>query len=303
MTPVAPALFQTRCSYCDTVLDVSAAQLQSDSGLLSCGDCGKIFNAAWNLIDQIQNPTHLARPETRDTKSALPTRTHPQPPNRTPPLTHDPGKEDQTPPSPDSRAPIPDWENLTPGPLGRSEPRLNSGDMPDLSASDLPRRPARLVTETPRWAWPVVGILMACLALAVQIRFSLLHELASVSSTRPVLEVLCRHTGCELPEVLAGPTVMVTRSSVNLHRQLPEALIVRVHLLNRGRSEQDYPALELTLSDPHGRVLGRRTYLPHEFGVADETLGIGGGRATVVTLVLSQPDPLASAFSARVVRS
>ncbi|MBT4807353.1 MAG: DUF3426 domain-containing protein, partial [Acidiferrobacteraceae bacterium] len=45
MTTAAHASLQTRCSYCDTVLAVTAKQLQSDSGLLACSDCGKVFNA------------------------------------------------------------------------------------------------------------------------------------------------------------------------------------------------------------------------------------------------------------------
>jgi hypothetical protein len=149
----------------------------------------------------------------------------------------------------------------------------------------------------------LAGIFIACLALFIQVRFGLLEEIASVVSARPALNALCRYTDCELPQTLTGPIIVVTHTSIDLHRHLPQALTVRVHLQNRSHSPQGYPVLELTLNSRSGKVLGRRSYLPREFGVVDESMHIGGNRSAVVTLILAQPDPAASGFSARVVRS
>ena len=302
MTTTAHASLQTRCSYCDTVLAVTAKQLQSDSGLLACSDCGKVFNAAWNLIDQVANPAQLAQPiDTVERSTVSPTpKLRPFKSRRvTGAGVRREGTEAQPAPSATSEPLV--WENLDVMLGGRNEPRLNTTN--GTEALTAPPRQANTPAEGSGWAWPLAGIFIACLALFTQVRFGLLEEIASVTSARPALNALCRYTDCELPQALTGPTIVVTHTSVDLHRHLPKALIVRVHLQNRSHSAQDYPALELTLNGRSGKVLSRRSYLPREFSVVDESVRIGGNRTAVVTLILAQPDPAASGFSARVVRS
>ena len=157
---------------------------------------------------------------------------------------------------------------------GRSEPRLNATNPTEALAT--PPRQTNTPAEGSGWVWPLAGIFIACLALFTQVRFGLLEEIASVVAARPALNAMCRYTDCELPQTLTGPTIVVTHTSIDLHRHLPNALIVRVHLQNRSHSAQDYPALELTLNGRSGKVLGRRSYLPREFSVVDESVRIGG---------------------------
>lgn len=302
MTTAAHASLQTRCSYCDTVLAVTAKQVQSDAGLLTCNDCGKVFNAAWNLIDQVANPAQLAQPIDSVEHSAM----APNPelrPFKSPRVAGVGGRreENEAQPAPSATSEPPVWENFDGMLGGRSEPRLNATN--PTEALSAPPHQANTPAERSGWAWPLAGILIACLALFTQVRFGLLEEIASVASVRPALNALCRYTDCELPQTLTGPTIVVTHTSIDLHRHRPKALIVRVHLQNRSHSAQDYPALELTLNGRSGKVLGRRSYLPREYSVVDESMRIGGDRSAVVTLILAQPDPAASGFSARVVRS
>ena len=302
MTTAAHTSLQTRCSYCDAVLAVTAKQLQSDSGLLACSDCGKVFNAAWNLIDQIANPTQLAQPidTVERSTAALTPDLRPFKSRRvTEAGVRREGDETQPAPSATSEPLV--WENFDVMLGGRSEPRLNATN--PTEALTAPPRQANTSADGSGWAWPLAGLFIACLALFTQVRFGLLEEIASVASARPALNTLCRYTDCELPQALTGPTIVVTHTSIDLHRHLPKALIVRVHLQNRSHSAQGYPALELTLNDRSGKVLGRRSYLPREFSVVDEPLHISGDRSAVVTLILAQPDPAASGFSTRVVRS
>lgn len=302
MTTAAHASLQTRCSYCDTVLAVTAKQLQSDSGLLACSDCGKVFNAAWNLIDQVANPAQLA--QTIDTvESSAVTPTPELRPFKAQRVTGAGGRREgnEAQPAPSATSEPPAWENFDVMLGGRSEPRLNATNPTEALAT--PPRQTNTPAEGSGWVWPLAGIFIACLALFTQVRFGLLEEIASVVAARPALNAMCRYTDCELPQTLAGPTIVVTHTSIDLHRHLPNALIVRVHLQNRSHSAQDYPALELTLNGRSGKVLGRRSYLPREFSIVDESVRIGADRSAVVTLILAQPDPVASGFSARVVRS
>ncbi len=302
MTTAAYASLQTRCSYCDTVLAVTAKQLQSDSGLLACSDCGKVFNAAWNLIDQVANPAQLAQTIDTVERSAV-TPTPELRPFKSQHVTGAGGRRegDEAQPAPSATSEPPAWENFDVMLGGRSEPRLNATNPTEALAT--PPRQTNTPAEGSGWVWPLAGIFIACLALFTQVRFGLLEEIASVVAARPALNAMCRYTDCELPQTLTGPTIVVTHTSIDLHRHLPNALIVRVHLQNRSHSAQDYPALELTLNGRSGKVLGRRSYLPREFSVVNESVRIGADRSAIVTLILAQPDPVASGFSARVVRS
>jgi predicted Zn finger-like uncharacterized protein len=127
MTTTAHASLQTRCSYCDTVLAVTAKQLQSDSGLLACSDCGKVFNAAWNLIDQVANPAQLAQPiDTVERSTVSPTpELRPFKSQRvTGTGVRREGNEAQPAPSATSEPLV--WENLDVMLGGRNEPRLNA---------------------------------------------------------------------------------------------------------------------------------------------------------------------------------
>jgi predicted Zn finger-like uncharacterized protein len=302
MTTAAHASLQTRCGYCDTVLAVTAKQLQSDSGLLACSDCGKVFNAAWNLIDQVANPAQLAQTIDTVERSAV-TPTPELRPFKSQRVTGAGGRRegDEAQPAPSATSEPPAWENFDVMLGGRSEPRLNATNPTEALAT--PPRQTNTPAEGSGWVWPLAGIFIACLALFTQARFGLLEEIASVVAARPALNAMCRYTDCELPQTLTGPTIVVTHTSIDLHRHLPNALIVRVHLQNRSHSAQDYPALELTLNGRSGKVLGRRSYLPREFSVVNESVRIGADRSAIVTLILAQPDPVASGFSARVVRS
>ena len=62
MKPSFDIRFLCRCSECDTVFRLAASQLASHAGLVRCGDCGAVFNAAWNLVDEIPNPIESSTP-------------------------------------------------------------------------------------------------------------------------------------------------------------------------------------------------------------------------------------------------
>jgi predicted Zn finger-like uncharacterized protein len=127
MTTAAHTSLQTRCSYCDTVLTVTAKQLQSDSGLLACSDCGKVFNAAWNLIDQVANPAQLAQPiDTVERSTVVPTPD--LRPFKSRRVTEAGGRRqgDEAQPAPSATSEPPVWENFDVMLGGRSEPRLNA---------------------------------------------------------------------------------------------------------------------------------------------------------------------------------
>ena len=303
MATVAPALFQTRCSSCDAVQSVTQEVLQTNTGLLHCAHCGQIFNAAWSLVDQIPNPARGVDPASS---------------RQDPPLSgYGPTSYDgQTRPpreiaaeafGADSLAAEQDGFSQISSSVGlheRKEPTLVIGDydVPPPRGVTSPGGTQARSTRPMSRGLPLAGVVLLVIALFAQVRFPLLEAVASVAATRPSLGVLCRYTGCQLPAPTEGPVVSVTRSSMDLHRHRPDALVLRIHLLNHSTTVQDYPAVEVTLNNVVGEVVGRRTYLPREFGVTDETRKLQGEREAVVTLVLTKSDPVVSGVTARAVQ-
>jgi len=171
---------------------------------------------------------------------------------------------------------------------------------PLRSALSPAHRPQQAVRST--WGLPVVGVVLAIFALFGQVRFPLLEAVASVETTRPALALMCRYTACQLPAPTDGPAVSVVRNEFALHRYRPDALILRIHLMNHSTTLQDYPAVEVTLNNAAGDVVGRRAYLPREFGITDADRKLQTGRATVVTLILAKADASISGAAAKAVQ-
>ena len=291
MATVAPALFQTRCIACDAVQPVTPEALKTNSGLLRCSQCDMIFNAAWSLVDQIPNPARLTPLVSTRPEPTL--REFEANPCADPPKDS-PGNVDDTLPA----------ENKPTNPAGRREPMLfvdgNEAQEPLPSALSPAHRPQKAVRST--WGLSLVGVVLAIFALFGQVRFPLLEAVASVETTRPALALMCRYTACQLPAPTDGPAISVVRIQLALHRYRPDALILRIHLMNHSTTLQDYPAVEVTLNNAAGDVVGRRAYLPREFGIADADRKLQTGRNTVVTLILAKADASISGAAARAVQ-
>ena len=291
MATVAPALFQTRCSACDAIQTVTPEALKTQSGLLRCSECGATFNAAWSLVDQIPNPARLNQLLTAPPDPALPE------------FESGPYDDSSVDPVRNVDEPFGDQQPSN-GPAGRREPVLfvddNEAQGPLGSAPSQAHRPQKAVRTA--WGLPFAGVVLAVLALVAQVRFPLLEAVASVDTARPALALMCRYTACQLPAPTNGPEVSVVHSELALHRYRPDALVLRIHLMNHSDELQDYPALEVTLNSAAGEVIGRRTYLPREFGVTEATGKLQNGRNTVVTLMLAEADAAISGAAARTVR-
>ncbi|GIT54841.1 MAG: hypothetical protein Ct9H300mP16_20010 [Pseudomonadota bacterium] len=52
----------TRCIDCESISPVTVEALSGDAGLIHCTDCGVVFNAAWNLVDEVPNPIDPGAP-------------------------------------------------------------------------------------------------------------------------------------------------------------------------------------------------------------------------------------------------
>jgi len=120
-------------------------------------------------------------------------------------------------------------------------------------------------------AWTAAALVLF-VAVFWQLKQYYLTELAEIASLREPLEAICEYASCTVPPRTDIKRVDLASTSVDPHPATPGALRVSANLINRASFAQPFPPLEVTLTDTEGTVVGRRTYLPHEYraGPLDE---------------------------------
>jgi len=137
---------------------------------------------------------------------------------------------------------------------------------PAQESEDEPLPP--LLAEPPasrRGPWPTLAVL-AALALAAQI---LLHFRAEVAAAVPVargaLEEACRMLGCEMRLPRQVKLLSIDSYEVRPDPQREGVIVLNAVIRNRAPFAQEYPALQLTLTDDVNRELVSRAVLPREY--------------------------------------
>jgi len=183
-------------------------------------------------------------------------------------------------------------------PSGRREPVLAAGPAPDVEAAIVAEpvpatpQPAKMLVEEivqppgdaledflreppapRRWPW-VLGSALALLALAVQAAIALRVELAVLyPPSKPLLVELCTAIGCRLE--LPRHIELVSIEASSLHPGNGGRLELVASLRNRAPFAQQYPYLEVTLTDAADRAVVRRAFAPHEWLPAGQDIDTG----------------------------
>lgn len=148
-----------------------------------------------------------------------------------------------------------------------------------------------------RWLW-LLGILLLLLVLAGQALYFFRTELASrYPAAKPFLLEYCAVLRCTVP-LPANPDLLSIDSS-NLEADPQQASQVTLHaiLRNRARFAQEYPQLELSLTDTQDKVVARRIFSPREYaGNADLARGMPPNEEVQVKLRLDIGDLKASGY-------
>lgn len=130
--------------------------------------------------------------------------------------------------------------------------------------SDAPV-PKFLEEPAPRgsaWLWPLLSV-SAVVTLLAQLYLARSEVIASVPQLRPAFEAVCRLAGCAVP--LPQRPELIRIVSSDMHNDPPRRVFVLNALLhNFARFPQQYPDLELTLTDA-GKPLTRRILRPAEY--------------------------------------
>jgi len=341
----------TQCPKCETVYQIAKGQLEARDGLVRCGRCRNVFNAAWNLLDapptnHLPDPEPETQPAMDDEQADWIKRLHEELAEEfkptvvegertTPPLpaaepvpapvpepaiipeedtaTQDEAPADngqwgwgigggrQAPRAGDTgpqriepslagpaRAPdpfalhAPDEEIVLETPVDADEWRSAMNAEPDLPPA-APAAPAgrggrraaavrevtiplsRAPARRSHRKWWITGAAVLSVLVVLQLFYFFFDRLANVEVLRPILEQACEVLGCELPARKAQGLVDLLNSHIASSPQRSDALRVSATLVNRADFRQDFPQLEVALTNNQGELIARTTFSPQQY--------------------------------------
>ena len=182
---------------------------------------------------------------------------------------------------------------LEPSPqLGLFDPSRGG---PDAVPKDGAALPEFLVDEVgsrrSRWLWAFAALL-ALFAIAAQVTYRFRAEIgAAWPVAREPLRALCRGLGCDISLPRRPELMSIDSSELQADGRREGLIVLNAVIRNRARFPQDYPALELTLTDEGDRpvlrrVLSPRDYLERNRADALTREGIAGGAEAALRVLL-----------------
>ena len=115
------------------------------------------------------------------------------------------------------------------------------------------------------WLW-ALAVLLALAGIAFQTLHRFRAELAAqVPGIRPTLEAACRTLRCQVALPRRPELMSIESSDLQADPRREGIIVLNAVLRNRARFAQDYPALELTLTDEGDRPLLRRVLAPRDY--------------------------------------
>ncbi|HEX5477566.1 MAG TPA: DUF3426 domain-containing protein [Burkholderiales bacterium] len=178
---------------------------------------------------------------------------------------------------------------LEPSPqLGLFDPRRrpagagrepNAGAMEQIPLPEFLAKPERPHRST--FLWGCLVVVAACV-LAAQAAYRFRTEIAVVvPPARPWLVEACRRLGCELRLPHRPELMSIESSDLQADPRAQNVIVLNAVLRNRAPFAQEYPALELTLTDEADKPVLRRVLLPSQYldraRAATAAQGFAGG--------------------------
>lgn len=287
----------TQCPECSTRFKVSAEQLSAHNGMVRCGRCSAVFNAAEQLQNDEPSPQlslPIAAPEDKETDAgqlAAPAPAGASSSNEAEAVAQESLlQEDGT---AIVQPPLP-HESISPpveSSPGQSETSLQQMSLQadEVSAEGNIAPPA---PKPRRWPW-LIGALLALLVLFAQILYFHRVELAAqLPGLKPALTAYCGLLHCTIPLPKKAELMSIESSDLEADPLQSNLITLSALLHNRAPHIQAYPNLELSLTDVQDKVVARRTFIPPEYLKMgeDEKLGLAANREISVRLHLDTTD-------------
>lgn len=249
----------TRCPHCGAHFRATPDQMNQRQGQVRCGQCQRIFNAFESVV-------------------------------RPPPPTSQPAAREQYRPEEEAeeradtalREPLLDAPTDADQPAVPPEPR--EPETPPSGAAPLPAAPTTQKTARPARAW-ALGTVLMLVVLGLQIAYVFRAQLArSYPQLRPALEAACAQAGCKVPWVNEEAALKLEDSEMLEVPGKPGQIALQARIRNLSTSAQEYPHIELTLTDTTGQPAVRRVLRPEEYLGAtpqSETVMAAGSEALI----------------------
>jgi predicted Zn finger-like uncharacterized protein len=242
----------TRCANCGTAFRLLPAQLAARGGRVRCGKCGQVFDGVAGLVE----PAHAAPEHEPSPQLAL----------------FEAARRAA------ATASIPPGTSLSAA-AAAGEPEL----LPEFMVEDEEPAPPRH-----RLLWGLGAALLAVL-LAAQALLHFRTEIAVlVPEARAPLAQACARLGCELRLPRRPELMSIETSDLQTDNRREGVIVLNAVIRNRAPFPQEYPSLELTLTDERDEALVRRVLAPGEYlhaGLAERAAqGIAPGTEAVLRM-------------------
>jgi predicted Zn finger-like uncharacterized protein len=288
----------TTCPKCSAAFKVSTDQLNSRSGRVMCGRCRHVFNAFESLerVDSTFGEFDVFSNKEAPPSPSGPRPSAPPPPSETAPvLEYDPEFDagPKSTPLTGRSGSLSDLRSLSdplsepfsqPLPNPASTPAIDSppslppaflqsgfGDetIPTTNAQApykySPVAPAPQPESPPSRAWGFLAFL-AGFILVLQIIYMWRSEIVSrYPDLRPMLAAACDAAGCTLPWGRNQSALKVESSDLIEELNRRGRFLLTATIANRAPVIQDYPHIEVSLTDTGNQTLVRRVLSPAQY--------------------------------------
>ena len=157
-------------------------------------------------------------------------------------------------------------------------------------------------TGTPEWITQyslIAATVLLVLTLMVQIGYFYMDKLVRITPIRPLLEVGCKVAGGSVPSIQNTEDIKQLSSRLTPLAGGDGGFKVDSILVNRGTRSQDFPALELTLTDRAGNMISRRVVAPEKYLPAGQSTEMKPNEAVDVSIRFRTPSIRVDGFELR----
>jgi predicted Zn finger-like uncharacterized protein len=239
----------TTCGYCGARFRVTPQQLNAKQGQVRCGSCERVFNGFEALERHPDDDTGTRLLAAREAAERALQQEPPMPPledvGQVETLQSEP--QDSLPPREAPREPEP-----TPAPRARIS-------RPDLVLPPPPK------AKPPARAWRF-GLALMVIVLGVEMAYAYRGPLAQrYPVLRPWLEAVCAKADCNVPWSREEQLLKLEDSELLEVPGKPQEIALGARIRNLAHAAQEYPHLELTLTDLTGQAAIRRVLRPTDY--------------------------------------
>ncbi|HSN20050.1 MAG TPA: zinc-ribbon and DUF3426 domain-containing protein [Usitatibacter sp.] len=269
----------TTCTNCLARFRVTPQQLNARQGQVRCGRCGKVFSgfeALERVPDDDTGSRLLAAREALDRAAPAPA------PGEPPELEALDAPAPIIKPAPEAPAPPP----AAPAPRAERNRPVEQAAPAIAEPLELTPPPTRVSRG---WSFGVVLMLLVlCMEAAYAYRAPLAMRYPAL---RPWLEAACSQAGCVVPWSRDERRLKLEDSELLEVPGRPDEIALAARIRNLADVAQEYPHLELTLTDIGGQPAARRVLRPADYlghaPARDEVLAAGGEVAIQLRLATS----------------